>query len=196
MNFINFIIKSCDGQIITIFEQRENATVNTLLRTIDVIVHGYFPIYTLKYGDIEIEQNNETLNIISSLNQSLSNSIFSEGGEIVVTPIISYHIENLNCFVEQKQPIDWNEIEKVPYQKENIFNQTSCPICFDDFKIDETLINLKNCKHLFHQDCIIPWLEKSELCPLCRKKASQIPHETECVDTNIDDLLTNLLNLI
>lgn len=189
MEYINFILKSSDGQIITIFEQRENSTLHTLLRTIDVCVHNYFPIYNLKYGDIIIGQNNESLDMI------LSQSLFSNGGEIIVAPVIRLNEEKQP---EQKHAIDWNEIEKIQYNPNTSFNQTSCAICFTDFKQEETIINIKNCKHIFHEECIIPWLEKSYYCPLCRGRASQIPHEDPCpsYSENIDELLSNLLSLI
>ncbi|KEI42092.1 uncharacterized protein L969DRAFT_83957 [Mixia osmundae IAM 14324] len=46
---------------------------------------------------------------------------------------------------------------------------TSCPICQDDFQIDEMAIKLpKPCNHVFHQDCLTPWLKTSGTCPVCR----------------------------
>ena len=35
------------------------------------------------------------------------------------------------------------------------------------------------CKHFFHNDCIIPWLNRSNTCPLCRYK---LPQEDEGED--------------
>lgn len=33
-----------------------------------------------------------------------------------------------------------------------------CSVCWDDFKLDEKVKQLE-CEHLFHPDCIIPWLK-------------------------------------
>lgn len=48
-------------------------------------------------------------------------------------------------------------------------NRASCAICILDYKAGDTLKVLPNCHHVFHKDCIIPWLtERSGHCPLCR----------------------------
>lgn len=33
-----------------------------------------------------------------------------------------------------------------------------CSVCWDDFTIDEKVMKLA-CEHMFHKDCITPWLE-------------------------------------
>lgn len=42
-----------------------------------------------------------------------------------------------------------------------------CSICLKGFTKGE-VIRLLNCKHIFHDGCIIPWLEKRSCCPNCR----------------------------
>jgi hypothetical protein len=45
---------------------------------------------------------------------------------------------------------------------------TTCNICLSDFK-DEDSIRLIKCVHIFHKDCIDPWLlNESYSCPVCR----------------------------
>jgi len=44
-----------------------------------------------------------------------------------------------------------------------------CPICYEPHKSDEILI-ITNCKHVFHEKCLKPWLEKNNNCPMCRAK--------------------------
>ncbi len=51
-----------------------------------------------------------------------------------------------------------------------IIQETSCPICLDDFVHDEVLRALACCKHTFHEKCVGSWLEINEHCPLCRTK--------------------------
>ena len=43
-----------------------------------------------------------------------------------------------------------------------------CIVCYCDFEDGEKCIQL-HCKHLFHPDCIIKWLEKNPLCPVCKQ---------------------------
>ena len=53
-----------------------------------------------------------------------------------------------------------------------------CSVCWDDFKLDEDVRQLK-CEHIFHQDCIIPWLELHNTCPVCRKEQENVPPDGE-----------------
>lgn len=52
------------------------------------------------------------------------------------------------------------------------FSQPTCPICLDDFVSGETTIRELPCSHIFHPECIDPFLkENSSLCPMCKRSA-------------------------
>ena len=52
------------------------------------------------------------------------------------------------------------------------FSQPTCPICLDDYVHGETIIRELPCKHIFHPECIDPFLrDNSSLCPVCKKSA-------------------------
>lgn len=42
-----------------------------------------------------------------------------------------------------------------------------CTVCQEDFKIGEKVKELP-CEHYFHDDCISPWLQSQNTCPMCR----------------------------
>lgn len=42
-----------------------------------------------------------------------------------------------------------------------------CPVCLLEFEEQETVRQMP-CKHIFHSGCILPWLGKTNSCPLCR----------------------------
>lgn len=45
----------------------------------------------------------------------------------------------------------------------------NCVICLCEFDLDDNVIVMP-CKHIYHQDCIKPWLiNKSSLCPICKR---------------------------
>eukprot|EP01122_Echinamoeba_exundans_P000191 TRINITY_DN10169_c0_g1_i1.p1 TRINITY_DN10169_c0_g1~~TRINITY_DN10169_c0_g1_i1.p1 ORF type:complete len:196 (+),score=33.73 TRINITY_DN10169_c0_g1_i1:49-636(+) len=54
-----------------------------------------------------------------------------------------------------------------------------CTICTEKFKLEDEAKQFP-CKHLFHEDCIIQWLEKNNSCPLCR-------HELPTLDLSYEE---------
>lgn len=49
----------------------------------------------------------------------------------------------------------------------------TCSICLVEFPIDTEAICLpKPCGHVYHEDCIMKWLKRSNTCPLCRHDLS------------------------
>uniref|UniRef100_A0A146MDJ9 RING-type E3 ubiquitin transferase n=1 Tax=Lygus hesperus TaxID=30085 RepID=A0A146MDJ9_LYGHE len=61
-----------------------------------------------------------------------------------------------------------NEIPTVVISKDQVDINLQCSVCWEDFKIDEQVRKLP-CEHVYHENCIIPWLELHGTCPICRK---------------------------
>ena len=58
-------------------------------------------------------------------------------------------------------------------------NYSTCAVCLSDMKLDEKLgmINVPNCQHKFHYDCIMRCAQYSKpCCPICRKLITNEPH--------------------
>ena len=47
-----------------------------------------------------------------------------------------------------------------------------CPVCFDD--IVGTAVRAE-CSHVFHEDCLLPWLREHGTCPVCRHAVEPDP---------------------
>jgi len=74
-----------------------------------------------------------------------------------------------------KNAID--SLEKVCLTEENIKNiikdkdssERSCSVCKDEFEVNKNILYLP-CKHIFHEECILPWLKERNSCPTCRSE--------------------------
>ncbi|GER45271.1 RING/U-box superfamily protein [Striga asiatica] len=71
-------------------------------------------------------------------------------------PAAKSFVENLPSVVLTKEEIG-----------ENDNNGVACAVCKDEFVADEKGTKLPCC-HLYHGDCIVPWLKIRNTCPVCR----------------------------
>uniref|UniRef100_A0A4W3HGH4 Ring finger protein 126 n=1 Tax=Callorhinchus milii TaxID=7868 RepID=A0A4W3HGH4_CALMI len=71
-------------------------------------------------------------------------------------------------------PADKDKIKTLPtvqVTEGQVGTGTECPVCKEDYGVGENVRQLP-CNHLFHNDCIVPWLEMHDTCPVCRKSLS------------------------
>ncbi|KAG0541690.1 hypothetical protein BDA96_02G038800 [Sorghum bicolor] len=53
-----------------------------------------------------------------------------------------------------------------------------CPVCLDGYGDGDVVRVLPDCGHLFHRDCVDPWLRKRPTCPVCRTSPLPSPMPT------------------
>ncbi|XP_053572000.1 E3 ubiquitin-protein ligase RNF181 [Bombina bombina] len=71
-----------------------------------------------------------------------------------------------------------DNLPKVTVTAEQADAALKCPVCLLEFEEGETVRRLP-CEHLFHSACIIPWLNKTNSCPLCRDELPTDSQEYE-----------------
>lgn len=71
-------------------------------------------------------------------------------------------------------PADRDKIRSLPTVQitdEHVASGLECPVCKEDYSVGENVRQLP-CNHMFHNECIVPWLEQHDTCPVCRKSLS------------------------
>lgn len=53
-------------------------------------------------------------------------------------------------------------------------SRISCSICYDFLSSESILLHL-DCGHIYHDNCLLEWMQISRTCPDCRKRVHKIP---------------------
>lgn len=81
--------------------------------------------------------------------------------------------DGVNFIPASKSAIEELEKVKLDSLESATTHGLSCAICKEGFDQEDEATRLP-CLHIYHRDCIVPWLEMNNKCPLCRYA---MPHE-------------------
>ncbi|XP_076826952.1 E3 ubiquitin-protein ligase RNF115 [Brachyhypopomus gauderio] len=94
---------------------------------------------------------------------------WGQGGlDAVITQLLG-QFENTGPPPAEKEKI--SSLPTVIVSQEQADSSMECPVCKEDYTVGEPVRQLP-CNHFFHSDCIVPWLELHDTCPVCRKSLS------------------------
>lgn len=95
------------------------------------------------------------------------------GGFLVGGPSLEALFEQLLLQTSNRQgpaPAPQSAIDSMPVvriTRRHLSDDPLCPICTDRFEVGSEAREMP-CKHLYHANCIIPWLVQHNSCPVCR----------------------------
>lgn len=90
----------------------------------------------------------------------------TEGLDNIVTMLMN------QLDVSGPPPAAKEQVDALPVlaiRQEQVDEKLQCHICMENFQLEEMVKELP-CRHVYHTECIVPWLELHGTCPVCRKR--------------------------
>lgn len=111
------------------------------------------------------------------------------GGDYFVGPGVEEFLEHVTQGSDPRvpPPASRSSIDALPtikILKKHIRADSTCAVCREDFELGSRVRKLP-CKHLYHSDCIVPWLEQRASCPVCRKEVISRSLGDDCNGQNL-----------
>ncbi|XP_019054452.1 PREDICTED: probable E3 ubiquitin-protein ligase RHC1A [Nelumbo nucifera] len=92
-------------------------------------------------------------------------------GDYFIGPGLDELIEQLSAGDRQgPPPASQSSIDAMPtitITNKHLRTDLHCPVCKDRFELGSEARQMP-CKHIYHNDCIVPWLVQHNTCPVCR----------------------------
>lgn len=109
-------------------------------------------------GEVDITMSNESSQYVEEKESALEEGDIESGESDATTD------NDIDTAVTPRGSIAFpaHEAPEVP--------ETTCAICLDEFEDGDLLNAQGECPHLFHKDCLIMWLERHDVCPICRRQ--------------------------
>ncbi|CAN0926562.1 E3 ubiquitin-protein ligase RDUF1 [Linum grandiflorum] len=107
---------------------------------------------------------------------SMSDFLMGSGFDRLLEQLTQLEISGLGRY--DRPPASKAAIDSMPVIKivaSHISLESHCAVCKEAFQLDSEAREMP-CKHIYHPDCILPWLSLRNSCPVCRHElATEAP---------------------
>ncbi|KAJ7976528.1 E3 ubiquitin-protein ligase RING1-like [Quillaja saponaria] len=94
-------------------------------------------------------------------------------GDYFIGPGLEELFEQLSANDRQGPPpasrFSIDAMPTIKITQRHLRSDSHCPVCKDKFELGSEARQMP-CNHLYHSDCIIPWLVQHNSCPVCRQE--------------------------
>lgn len=121
-------------------------------------------------GSFELYYDDGTGSRLRALPASMSDFLMGSGFDRLLEQLAQIEHAGIGGRNLNHQPVSKSAIEAMPtivIADCHVGLDSHCAVCKEIFEIG-TEVREMPCKHIYHQDCIFPWLSLKNSCPVCR----------------------------
>lgn len=117
---------------------------------------------------------------------SMSGFLMGSGLERLLDQLSQIEINGLAGRGFDHPPASKAAIESMPTIEITNSQDCNCAVCMEPFDLGAEAREMP-CKHIYHQDCILPWLSLRNSCPVCRHEMPTDVRGRLMADPHVDD---------
>ncbi|KAF5476094.1 hypothetical protein F2P56_007834 [Juglans regia] len=119
-------------------------------------------------GNFELYYDDGAGSGLRPLPTSMSEFLMGSGFDRLLDQLAQLEVNGVGRL--EHPPASKAAIESMPIIKivaSHVSTESHCAVCKEQFELDSEAREMP-CKHIYHSDCILPWLSMRNSCPVCR----------------------------
>ena len=119
-------------------------------------------------GNFELYYDDGAGSGLRPLPASMSEFLMGSGFDRLLDQLAQLEVNGVGRL--EQPPASKAAIESMPIIKivaSHVSTESHCAVCKEPFELDSEAREMP-CKHIYHSDCILPWLSMRNSCPVCR----------------------------
>lgn len=129
-------------------------------------------------GNYEIYYDDGTGASLRPLPSNISEFLMGSGFDRLLNQLSQLEVNGVGPL--EHPPASKAAIESLPVVKilaSHVPVESNCAVCKEPFELDSEAREMP-CKHIYHSDCILPWLSIRNSCPVCRHQLPTDVHSS------------------